>query len=214
MGANCWGDVWPQSPRRDSGTDSIWGGHEWWQLFLTLFSLRHRSFPVDPGQQKERKGPALLCSAPQCRRHSGAAAFSEGEARAAWVCNYCVTKMNQSLLSHALLCQLSCREHLLSASWIGILFLTPDTDLSDPTIWIYSMGNIYCNMSANLFSNFMKSLNLCSALMMLHFHWPLNQLLKLFLLDQKATLNQNPILPPSSVTNLSKSHTIFYLSLF
>lgn len=50
--------------------------------------------------------------------------------------------------------------------------------------------------------------------MMLHFHLPLIQLFNLLLLHQKATLNQNPILPPSSVCNLSKSHTALFLSFF
>lgn len=75
------------------------------------------------------------------------------------------------------------------------------------------MGNIYCDINAGLFSTLVKLLNLCSPLM-LHFHYPLIQLLELLLLDRKAVLNQNPILPPAFVPNLFKSHTVLFLSSF
>lgn len=65
------------------------------------------------------------------------------------------------------------------------------------------MDNIYCHLNTGLFSTFVKLLSLHSPLLMLHFHLLLIPLLNPSLLDQRAMLNQNPILPLCSVPNLS-----------
>ena len=116
------------SPRGVFCADSIEGGQERWQLFLTPFSLWHLSFLFRWWRVAEREGSVdavhRSCSAGGGRSQSKKPVITV------------LQKVNRGPhFRCSALSVVTRRENILCwPPWISIMFQTPDTELFDPTI--------------------------------------------------------------------------------